>query len=409
MLHRKALAGAAAAMLVATGAAKAIAPSAAFTLEQPIYLQDEPVELTPLESVLDQAGVHGTLSENRIKVGGWIQAGWTYNFDTPDSGVNVGRVFDFEDQDPTLHQVVLFADRSVAYSADAFDIGGRIEWMWGGDARLIHANGVMDHNGVADGPDEQFDPTQFYVDMNLPVGNGLKVRAGKFVTTIGYETIDPNLNALYSRGFLFGYAIPFTHMGVLAFYPLTPELEVYGGIVRGWDQGFEDNNSAVSFMLGGGYALSDETAVKLNFIGGPEQADNSRDWRYLLDLIVTHQVSDELSLALNADFAYESEAPDGDSAIWWGIAGYATYTINENFAASTRLEYFDDSDGARGFDAALAGITVGVDIRPLPADQYGQGLRIRPEVRMDWSDEDIFNDGDDDMQFTFGVDAIYAF
>jgi len=96
----------------------------------------------------------------------------------------VPSLFDFEHDDPTLNQLSVFVERAVAASPDKLDIGFRIEPMWGGDARLIHSNGLFDHHGfpafpgspgTGDGPDEQFDLVQAYVTANLPVGDGLLV------------------------------------------------------------------------------------------------------------------------------------------------------------------------------------------------------------------------------------------
>ena len=252
MLRHKALVAAAAAVLCSAGFAQADTFS-------PILAADE-ASAPPLTAALNETPLGAPMKDAGITVGGWVQASWTYNFDSPDNQTNVLRVFDFEDQDPTLNQVVLFIDRAVAYDKEKFDIGGRMEWMWGGDARLIHANGVMD-GGQDD--DEQFDPTQFYIDMTLPVGNGLKLRVGKYVTTLGYETINPTLNAFYSHSFLFGYAIPFTHLGVQANYQFSDSFEGYFGVVRGWEQGFEDVNDMVSFMLGGGWTIDENHARML--------------------------------------------------------------------------------------------------------------------------------------------------
>lgn len=405
MLQRKFLG--ASALLIAAGMVHASPNTPALTLEQPIYVA-ETSDVNPMMYLLNQAGVGQTLTDNGITVGGHVQVGWTYNFDRPDSQINVGRVFDFEDQDPTFHQAVVYFDKAVAYSAEEFNIGGRIEWMWGGDARLIHANGIMSNGQSAD---EQFDPTQFYVEMNLPVGDGLKLKFGKFRTTIGYEYIDPTQNALYSHSFMFGYSIPFTHLGVLASYQFSPEFEGYVGVVRGWDQGFRDNNGDnMSYMLGGSYVLNEQTTLYFNFITGPEQFDNSGDWRSLIDFSVEYAASDELSLAVNINVAYEADAAiDGGSAVWWGVAAYASYVVDPMFTVNGRLEYFNDDDGARGFDSGLVGATLGVAITPLPDDPIWKGLKLRPELRADFSNNDIFNDGEDDIQITFGVDAIFAF
>src|SRR3712207_8488719 len=50
------------------------------------------------------------------------------------------------------------------------------------------------------------------------------------LTPIGYETINPTQSPFYSRSFLFGYAIPFTHTGVTAAYRFSDTLAVEAGI-----------------------------------------------------------------------------------------------------------------------------------------------------------------------------------
>ena len=52
-------------------------------------------------------------------------------------------------------------------------------------------------------PEYQFDITQAYIDVNVPMGNGLIIRTGKFVSLMGYETIDPRGNPFYSHSYLF--------------------------------------------------------------------------------------------------------------------------------------------------------------------------------------------------------------
>jgi hypothetical protein len=97
--------------------------SSGLSLEQPVYAQTA-APRTPLMSALDRTGAAGQLDEYGLNVGGHVQVGWTYNFDTPDNQLNVGRVFDFEDQDPTFHQLDIFVERVIQASGDKLDIGG---------------------------------------------------------------------------------------------------------------------------------------------------------------------------------------------------------------------------------------------------------------------------------------------
>jgi hypothetical protein len=343
---------------------------------------------------------------------------WTHNFDDPAGDVNVGRVFDFEDDDPTLNQLSVFIESAIAASPDKFDIGFRLEPMWGGDARFIHSNGLFDYHGFSafpgspgtgDGPDEQFDLVQAYLTLNIPVGNGMLLKAGKFVTMHGYETINPTTNPLYSHTYLFNFAIPFTHTGVMLTYPLNKNWSVTGGVLRGWEQALEDNNDMVSFC---GQVLYTGERVDLyfNLITGPEQADNEDDYRTVFDFSLVWRATDRLTLVVNPDFGWESDAgSDSDYATWYGAAGYAIYKINDHLSAVGRLEYFNDDDGARGLGTSVVEATLGLNIMPMRDHPYGSGLLIRPELRWDHASDDIFDGGGDDNQFTFGIDLVYSF
>ena len=362
--------------------------------------------------LLDQAGVAKTLDDWHLNVGGHVEASWTWNFHDPDSDVNPGRVFDFEHNDFTMNQLSLFIERKVDVAKKQFDVGGKVEGIFGSDAGLIHANGLTDwYDGPRD-PENQIDLTQLYVDFALPVGNGLLVRVGKFVTLLNQEVIDPEGNALYSHSFLFAFSAPFTQTGILASYNLTDQWSITGGVTRGWDQAFEDNNDAIDFLGQVKWAMSKDTNFILNVSIGPQRTNNNDDYRYVLDFIFSTTLSDQLSVAVNADFGWEDNgAIDGDTAYWWGIAGYAGYKLTDMFTLNGRAEWFHDDDGARTglSNINLYELTAGVAIKPFPKDRWGQWLQIRPEVRVDFSQKDVFNDFSDDNQVTFGVDVLYAY
>src|SRR5687768_7533675 len=177
---------------------------------------------TPLMELLDRGGLAKPLDDARIRVYGHIEASYTYNFVDPPSSPadynplpgrnftiptqvdNPGRVFDVEHSEPTLNQLTLNVERPIELSPTQFDVGGRMEWMYGGDARFIHANGLFDHHlddesaDVVGGPENQIDLTQLYLDFNVPVGTGLRVRAGKFTY---FKQVDPNNSVFYSHSF----------------------------------------------------------------------------------------------------------------------------------------------------------------------------------------------------------------
>ena len=150
----------------------------------------------------------------------------------------------------------------------------------------------------------------------------------------------------------------------------------------------------------------------MNVSVGPQRANNNDDYRYVLDFVGSHTISDQLSVAVNADFGWEDKAAvSGDTAYWWGIAGYGGYKFTDEFTLNGRAEWFHDDDGARtGVNGInLYEFTVGLQIKPFAKDKWGQYLQIRPEFRWDVSQKDVFDNFDKDNQLTFGVDVLYAF
>jgi hypothetical protein len=418
MSHLNAAARLAACALLASAGlvVRAAEPTPAADLSltsQPRYLADTGPADTSLMGLADKLGVAGPLKDYGLTIGGYVEASWTYNF--RNVNVNEGRVFDFENQDPTLNQLVLYIDKSVDFSKKEFQVGGHVEMMYGADARLIHANGIFDHYGPTDGPNNQFDPTQFYLDFFLPVGNGLNIRAGKFVTLFGQETINPTNNTFYSHSYLFGFAIPFTHLGAYGTYKVSDAVTIDAGFSRGWEQGFEDNNGDAIDIFGRlSWTLNDKTNTRLLItgIGGPERAGNADDYRYVLDVILTHNLSDNLALVVNGDWGYEQDGGiGGDDAQWYGVASYLTYKVNDCVSVSGRGEWFEDPDGARGLGVtgSVWEVTLGLDIHPLVSDKNWASLRIRPEIRYDYSNDPFFAGGTKHDQWTFGVDAIFGF
>ncbi len=149
---------------------------------------------------------------------------YTYNTNDPIPRLNQFRVFDFNDDDPQLDVAQLVIQHPVSESGQ---FGFRLNLMAGSGVPEITASYGMfrnTHTGVA----HHFDIPEFYASYVVPVGKGLRLDAGKFVTHLGYEVIGgyDGYNDNFSRGFIFGYGIPFTHTGVKASYAFSSRISV---------------------------------------------------------------------------------------------------------------------------------------------------------------------------------------
>lgn len=396
MIHRNGAAIlAAAAMLACSG----LVYAQDTTLPAPATAEPK----TPLMAALDGLGIGSALADANISVFGHIEGSWTYSTSNPPDNFIDGRAFDFENQDLTLNQLMLAIERPVEVTSDKFDIGARVEWLWGADARKLHSTGLFDHYDGT--PENEFDLTQAYVDLAIPVGNGLRLRAGKFVTLYGYEVIDPTGNLLYSHSYLFG-AIPFTHTGVMGAYALNDKLTVDAAVTRGWDDALEDKNSALDFVGRVTYTLDDKTT--LYFIGGtgPERAGDNDVHRSAFNVLMNHQVADNLSVGAEGLWVLDG----GMDNQWYGAAGYVSYTLSPMFTLNGRGEWFRDEDGVvTGAANTLYEATFGLAITPLPNDRWLQSFVVRPEIRYDYAQTPFFDGGSQHDQWTLGIDAYYAF
>lgn len=391
---------------------------------QPLMLEDQtPGSESLLNEGLGRAGAGTYLKDWGIKAGGYIEGSYTYNFSHPDGshGINEARAFDFEQDAGRMNQLALqlarTPDVAAAAKAGKWDIGFGLDMMYGSDGRIIHANGLSGYNHFSS-PINQYDLTQAYLDIIAPFGNGIDIRVGKFVTPIGYEVIAPiatvtgsSGNALFSHSFQFGFGIPFTQTGITATYALNDKLSIMGGITRGWDQATNDNNGAIDFLGQAKYTPNEAWTFYLNSSIGPQRADNCSDYRYLFEGIAQYAPKNsKWSLAADATYAWEEHASlSGGTAYWYGIAGYATYNVNDYAAVNARGEWFRDDGGSRlGVNASFYEVTLGLKLTPFPHDKILSNLIIRPEVRGDFCSKDAFNGGKDDTQGTVAVDAIFA-
>ncbi len=310
---------------------------------------EDAIKSTPLFSVIKD-----------WQFGGHVATSYNYNFNDPKSRNNVFRVFDDKANQFDINQAELWIEKP---TSDASRIGFGLDFVIGRDAKKIHSLGL----GISAGDDatksDVFDLTQAYVTYKAPIGNGLDLKVGKFVTLHGSEVIRRTGDYQVSRSLLFGFAIPFTHTGIMATYAVNDWLTLTGGIVNGWDN-TDDNNNDKSF-----HGMVTITPIKdLTFtIGGTWGAearfagdDANGPKRGLFDLVATYKPIPPLTLSLNFDYGDQDKGvfqnvATGElkSASWYGVAGYAQYDLTDKLSVGLRGEYFVDEQGFRlGFASA---------------------------------------------------------
>jgi Putative beta-barrel porin-2, OmpL-like. bbp2 len=244
-----------------------------------------------------------------------------------------------------------------------------------------------------------------YVSYLAPIGKGMQIDFGKFVTQHGAEVIETNANWNYSRGILFAYAIPFYHFGARAKYVFNDKYNFTAYLVNGWND-IQDNNSGKTAGFQLGWNPTKKVGLVQNYMVGPEQANDNGDIRQLWDTIVTYNPTSKLSLMWNFD--YGRDTPNGTTTpVWWsGIAAYAKYAFNENYTFATRYEFYDDHYGfTTGAAQDLNEFTLTLD------RTVSKHLLTRWEFRRDMSNQPSMLKGSTPVtaQNTVSGGLIYAF
>jgi Putative beta-barrel porin-2, OmpL-like. bbp2 len=247
---------------------------------------------------------------------------------------------------------------------------------------------------------------QAYVSYLAPIGKGLELDFGKFVTPAGAEVIESASNWNYSRGILFGFAIPFYHFGLRAAYTFNPKVTLTGFLLNGW-------NNIVAVNTGKTYGFSlaltpnSKISITQNYLGGPQTPNTNSHWRNLSDTVVQFNVTKKLSLLENYDWGGGDMIPGANSVHWQGIATYARYAFNSQYAFTARYEYYDDHDGFTTLTKQhINEYTVTLE------RTFAHDLVSRLEFRRDMSSQPVFPRGVAELtknQNTLELGLIYVF
>ncbi len=372
--------------LVAKKEAEAAEPAPVAVAVAATPAQDKPADKTTIASLLGPTSVSG-----------FIDTYYGVNFNHPVDNAIDFRAFDFRAKNISLGMIELILDKAPDASGPAGRTGYHVSVGFG--------DGIFVTNSF-----DTFSPPlinqivkEAYFSYLAPVGKGLQLDVGKFVTPMGAEVIEAKDNWNYSRGLLFTYAIPLYHFGARAKYTFNDKAALTGFLVNGWND-VVDNNSGKTY----GFSLALTPNKKFSFtptyLAGPEEATGSLGtvnvnniWRQTWDGVVAYNPNAKWSFIVNGDYGrgdrtlVNSETtPSTLSPVvnWEGVAGYVKYAINDNNYLAGRYEYYEDRNG----------FTTGTDIAHLHFNELtatyqhtvATHMLTRLEYRRDMTNKPIF-------------------
>ena len=206
-----------------------------------------------------------------FQISGTVLASYTQNFNNPYTNNNQLRIFDTAANSFMANLTQVVFERPANASGSGMDrVGFRARLNFGTDARFSRAR-----TNFQPGTDNnELDMQEMYAEYIAPIGNGLKIQAGKINTLIGYEVINAWENPNFSRTMMFGLSQAFTTTGIRFTYPFASWGTATIGLINGWDN-IEDNNRGKSFEYL--VALTPHEKFGFSVYGsyGPEQSNGN--------------------------------------------------------------------------------------------------------------------------------------
>ncbi|HXA76930.1 MAG TPA: porin [Candidatus Acidoferrales bacterium] len=372
-----------------------------------------------------------------ITLSGFGDVYYGYDNNHPFDNLSGLRSFEAPTNGFNFNMAELILDKAPDATSAESRLGYHISAGYGYAAKLINGS---DNTGF-DPSDSNFFLKEAYVSYLAPVGKGLTITVGKFVTPMGAEVIESNANWNYSRGLLFNYAIPFFHFGANAKYAFNPKWALTGYLVNGWNNTIINHaapfgtSSGLTYGASLAYTPNMKWSVTENYFAGPVSdgiglsGQTLDDWKQISDTVIGYTPNSKWAFQLNGDYGFGPRSygpcsdiggsPGGTSSCapsssfdWWGVASYAKYTWNPKTNFAVRYEYFDDPQGYAGLTAGSRGWAQ--EITGTYSYNLTSALLIRGEYRYDFASLPIFeqslsNDKFVKEQNTATISFVYSF
>jgi hypothetical protein len=360
-----------------------------------------------LKKVIEDQGINYVeTAQKGITLSGYVDTSYTEQFGgyraTGFGATQANlRQFDTQNNNFNINAVKIALEKALP-DKNEWAAGFRIDTIYGADARYLGdagfqspssgvfgagaAGGVGAGNGAAtNGSGLALE--QALVKFRIPVGNGLDIYAGKFVTFLGYEVIESPANPNFSRGLLFTNAIPLTHTGVYADYKFNDTFEAKFGIVDGWNNSVSPGTGDLSDDEAfGGKAITGQLNINApgknanitqSFIYSPNNEDTV-DGRSGYNSLAVYDIwgnwnptfvkDSALTLGFNIDAGYDGRG-------WYGVALYAQYKLSKVVSLAARGEYLHSDAGADKFGVGGTTNAAGV-FTPGSQDDFSETLTV---------------------------------
>lgn len=386
---------------LAAGASHAIAADSS---------EDLKARVAALEELLQKEGITPSSASNPkfvksmsdISISGFVSASYFYDTSAPSDNSPNAYLWNRVNSSFSLNKFKLtLASKPVEASGSEWDAGFRASMIWGQDAPIVNTGGNTQGLEAL---------REAFVELNVPIGTGLNVRAGQLISLLNWESGDGGAaNSNFSQGNQWFYTGNGPSAGIQLGYAINDKVDVKLRVQNGMYAGPVDNNHAKTFI--GSVGIKPTKDVWLSLIGFGGQENSGLDIRGA-SLLGGYQVTPQFGTGLEFDyfnFSGTAVGPTDDEE--WSIGGWFWYDFTPKVGLALRAEYLNDATGfgtggLLGFPSnnggAMYEVTLTMNWRPAP------NIKIQPELRWDGTTVPGGFDGKKD-RVTIGCGASYLF
>lgn len=237
-----------------------------------------------------------------------------------------------------LDSVALNIEKPLA--SEGWSAGYAVDMLFGPDAP-----GVTGEGSVGSGVGEHV--RQAFVNVGVPVGNGLSLKMGRWDTPIGYEVADAYKDDNFTRSY--GWTLePTEHTGVLADYKFCDVVEMQAGVANTVTTGAINSKSPraeskkayiglLTFTAPTNWGSFSGSTLVAGIAQGPGAVTHDRTHVYVgasLNLPITN-----LTVGAAWDSINHCDIGGVDTGYIYTVAGYATYKFTDKCSLHLRGEY----------------------------------------------------------------------
>lgn len=344
-----------------------------------------------------------------MTISGFVQTSYFYNTAHPAGGETAGYLWNTKDNSFSLNKFkVTIAGAPVA--TDKWDATYRASLLFGDDAPDLNSAGA---NGS--GANTSFnDLREAYIELNIPVGTGIDIKAGELISLLNWESGDGGAaNPNFSQGLQWWYTGNGPSAGIQGTYNFTDKIGLTVRVDNGLFQGPVDNNQGKAFS--GSLAFKPTSKLWANLIGWYDAETFGTDVSGISS-IGGYQFTSKLGSGYEVDYFHtKTDTTSGDL---WSVGGWLWYDFTAKVDLALRADFVSQDKGLIGPDVRpgvgltpigstddggnIGSVTLTLNLKPTP------NLKVQPEIRYDYTSYEGGLNGKKG-QFIVGCGATYLF